>query len=94
MDRIKAKNYVNIANKAGYLIIGSDKLDGYKQKLYLVLIDKNAGKSSLKIANRFAENGIKLVQVDNLGELSGIATCKILGIKNKNLSDIIVENLN
>ena len=93
MDRIKAKGYINIAHKAGYLIIGGDKLDGYKQKLYLVLIDKSAGKASQKIANRLKENNIEILWVENLPELCDIKTCKILGIKNKDLSVNIKNNL-
>ena len=92
MDRDKAKGYLSIANKAGYLIIGGDKLSQHKQKLYLVLVDESAGKSSLKIAARF-EGVTPVLEVAQLGELSGIATCKILGVKNKNLSDLIQENL-
>lgn len=94
MDKIKAKGYINIAHKAGYLIIGSDKLDGYKQKLYLLLIDKEAGKSSQKIANRFKENGIRVLEIDSLSELCDIKSCKLLGIKNKELSEYIANNLN
>lgn len=93
MDRIKAKGYINIAHKAGYLVIGSDKLDGYNQKLYLVLLDKSAGKSSQKVANRFKESGIEVLYVENLPEICDIKTCKILGIKNKDLSVNIKNNL-
>lgn len=93
MDRIKAKGYINIAHKAGYLIIGGDKLDGYNQKLYLVLIDKSAGKSSQKIASRLKENGVEILEVDALPEICDISTCKILGIKNKDLSVNIKSNL-
>lgn len=93
MDKNKVKNYINIANKAGYLIIGSDKLDNYTQKLYLILLDKTAGKSSQKIANRFQEKGIEIKLVEDLSELCDIKTCKIVGIKNKELSIHILENL-
>lgn len=93
MDRNKVKNYINIANKAGYLIIGSDKIDNYTQKMYLILLDKTAGKSSQKIANRFYEKGIEIKFIENLPELCDIKTCKIVGIKNRNLSIHILENL-
>lgn len=89
----KAKSYLGQARNAGYLIIGSDKLDGYDKKLFLILIDKNAGKSSNKIALRHKENGVEVVFVDNLEELSSIKNCKILGIKNKGLSEEIKKNL-
>lgn len=92
MDTNKAKEYISIAAKAGYLIIGSDKLKSYKQKIYLLLIDKTAGKATSKIVERF--NGVApILQVESLGEISQIATCKALGIKNKALADKIAQLL-
>lgn len=93
MERDKAKGYLNIAHKGGYLIIGSDKLDGYDKKLYLVLMDTAIGKTGEKIAQRLSERGVNMLRVDNLQELSSIKNCKILAVKNKNLADIIIELL-
>ena len=93
MDRTKVKGYLNIAHKAGYLIIGSDNLRGYDKKLYLVLVDKTAGKNSKKIALSFEEKGLKAIEIDNLEELSSIPNCKIVGIKNKQLTEKIIEFL-
>ncbi len=93
MDRTKVKGYLNIAHKAGYLIIGSDNLRGYDKKLYLVLVDSSAGKNSKKIASSFEEKGIKAIEIDNLDELSSIENCKIVGIKNKQLTEKIIEFL-
>lgn len=89
----KAKAYLGQARNAGYLIIGSDNLDNYDKKLYLILIDKNAGKSSNKIASRHKENGVEVIFAENLEILSNIKNCKILGIKNKGLSEEIKKNL-
>ncbi len=94
MDRSKVKGYLNISHKAGYLVIGSDKLDGYDKKLYLILVDTLAGKSSKKIASFWQQKGIKAIEVDNLEELVSIRSCKIVGIKNKQLSEKIEEFLN
>lgn len=89
MERIK--NYLGLARNAGYLIIGSDKLDDYDKKLYLILIDELAGKNSQKISLRQKERGVEILTVKNLEELSSIKNCKILGIKNKGLSDQIIK---
>lgn len=91
MDRIKAKGYLNISHKGGYLVIGSDKLDGYDKKLFLILIDEKAGKNSKKIGASFKD--VKLLEVDNLEELVSIRACKIVGVKNKQLSEKIIEAL-
>ena len=93
MERDKAKGYLNIAHKGGYLIIGIDKLDGYDKKLYLTLLDSAVGKTGEKIAQRLSERGVNVLRVDNLEELSSIKNCKILAVKNKNLADIIIELL-
>lgn len=87
MERTKIKGLLNISQKAGALIRGSDNLDGYGQKLYLVLLDAAAGKSTQKIALQL-EKRVKVVRIENLNELVG-KECKIVGIKNKGLSDEI-----
>lgn len=91
-EKEKIKSYISIAMKANYAIIGSDNLKKYRQKLYLVLADKTAGKNLLKIAKRY-EPLITVIYVDSVEELSGIEKCKILGIKNKGISDKIIEIL-
>lgn len=85
----KIKNYLGLARNGGYLVIGSDKLDGYDKKLFLILIDKTAGKSSQKIAQRHLQNNTEVLEVENLENLISIENCKIVGLKNKGLSDEI-----
>lgn len=93
MQREKLASYLGIAMQAGYAIIGSDKLDGYDKKLYLVLIDTEAGKSSRKVYDRLVASGIDGREVENLGSLNN-KTNKIIGIKNKGLSEEIKKYLN
>lgn len=92
MQKNKLNGYINICRKANYLIVGGEALEKYNKKLYLVLFDINAGKSTLKIVKLLQERGIKTIAVENMKEISSIDNCKIVGIKNKQLSDII-ENL-
>ncbi len=94
MEISKIQGYLNISHKAGYLIIGSDALKDYHKKLFLVLYDKSAQKNTLKVVQRIKEMGIPSFEVDNLEELTSIKKCKIIGIKNKNLSDLIFKLLN
>ena len=86
MEIDKIKGYINISHKAGYLIIGGDKLKDYNKKLYLLIYDKNALKNTMKIVEKFNE-------IENLEELTSIKNCKIVGIKNKNLSELILSLL-
>ena len=94
MDLDKLKGYFNISHKAGYLIIGSDALKSYTKKLYLIVYDKSAQKNTSKIVERFKEKEIKTIEVDNLEQLTSIKNCKIIRLKNKNLSDMIEYLLN
>ena len=91
MEINKLKGYLNISNKAGYMIVGGEKLDSYNKKLYLVIYDKTAQKSTIKVVEKIKTRGIPVVEVENLEELISIKNCKIIGLKNKNLSDIIVD---
>ena len=93
MEIDKIKGYINISHKAGYLIIGGDKLKDYNKKLYLLIYDKNALKNTMKIVEKFKERDVKIVEIENLEELTSIKNCKIVGIKNKNLSELILSLL-
>lgn len=89
----KLKGYFNISQKAGYMIIGGEKLANYNKKLYLVVYDESAQKNTLKIIEKIENKNIKVLKVKNLEELISIKNCKIIGLKNKNLSDIIIDML-
>lgn len=91
MEIDKIKGYLNISHKAGYLIAGGEKLKDYNKKLYLVIYDKLAQKNTMKIVDKLKEKSIYVVEVGNLEELVSIKNCKIIGLKNKNLSEIILN---
>ena len=92
MDRAKIKNYLGIAQQGGYVIYGGETLEDYNKKLYLVLCDRNAGKTSLKLAERLKDR-YKVTFIEDLSTLVNKTNCKIIGIKNKNLSEIIERML-
>jgi len=88
LDRIKIKNYFGIIQQAGYIIYGGETLEDYTKKIYLILCDRNAGKNTLKLAEKLKEK-YKVLMIEDLGELLNHSNTKIIGIKNKNLSEII-----
>lgn len=94
MENKQVENYLGIARKAGYVIIGGEKLEDYQKKLYLVLYDESVKKNSLKIIEKLKEKNIPVQMVNDLASLIKIENCKIIGLKNKNLSDIILSLLN
>ena len=91
MDKDKLNGYLNLCRKAGYLIIGGETLDDYKKKIYLIVYDKTAQKNTLKIVEKYKIKDIPVVEIEGLSEILKIDNCKIVGIKNKNLSDIILN---
>ena len=92
MQREALSSYIGIALKAGYVIIGSDNLENYSKKLYLVLLDKSAQKNSRKVFEKLTALGIEGREVEGLGELNN-KTYKIIGIKNKGISEEIKKHL-
>ena len=93
MEKDQLKVYINISRKAGYLIIGSERLKGYCKKLYLAIYDKSAQKNTLKVVEELNNKNIPIFAVDDLEQLTGIKNCKLVGIKNKELSEIIANLL-
>ena len=91
MNLDKIKGYINIARKAGYVIIGGEKLNNYRKKLYLIIYDESAQKNTIKIKEQFKDK--EVISVKNLGEITSIKNCKIIGIKNKMMSENILKLL-
>ena len=94
MKTEKIKGYLNISRKAGYLIIGGETLESYNKKLFLVLYDPTIGNTTRKIVEKIREKNIPVYEMQNLGQFCGIPTCKIVGLKNKNISDIVETLIN
>lgn len=91
LDKNKLQGYLNIAKKAGYVIIGGEKLYNYNKKLYLVIYDNTSEKNTLKVVEKIKQRNIPIFSIDNLQDIISIKNCKIIGIKNKNLSDIMMQ---
>ena len=91
MNREKVKSYLGICNKAGYLIIGADKLKTYDKKLYLILTEQESSKTIQKVVSKF--QGIETIMVENLSDLVSIENCKLVGIKNFGLSEEIRKGI-
>ena len=90
----KIKGLVGIANKAGYLVIGSDNLKGYNKKLYLLLTSDSYGKTIEKITNQLKQStncDIYTFCENEFLQIVNIPNCKIVGIKNKGISEEIIK---
>lgn len=88
------KGIIGICRKAGYAIIGGENIKNNSQKMYLILVDENSGKSLLR-EMQFVANlrNIPIVSIKNLEEIVDIKNCKAVAFKNKTLSEKIFNLL-
>ena len=94
MNEQKISGLISICRKAGYLVLGGDNLKGYTHKIYLVLLDSQAGKNTKKIATKLQmDTNANLYEIDNLATITNILRCKLVAIKNKGLSEKIEQLL-
>ena len=90
----KIDKYLGLCKKAGYLIIGADRLGEYHKKLYLLVVYGEITNTILKvIKNKTAENAnIKCITTNKaFSHAIGIDNCKIIGIKNKGITEQILK---
>lgn len=91
MENDKIKGYLNISRKAGYIIFGGETLENYNKKLYLVIYDPESAKNTYKIIEKIKNRNIPVVEMEKLSELLNLKNCKVIGLKNKNISDQILS---
>ena len=89
----KINGYINIANRGGYIIWGTDGLKGYTHKLYLILYREDFGKTIEKTINRFSEIPSVKLNEEEFNEIVGSNNCKLLAIKNKGISEQVINIL-
>ena len=88
------KGIIGICRKAGYAIIGGENIKNNSQKMYLILVDENSGKSLLREIQFVANlRNIPIVSIKNLEEIVDIKNCKAVAFKNKALSEKIFDLL-
>lgn len=90
----KIDGIVSIARKGGFAVVGQDNLKGFSQKLFLILLDTRAGKSLQREMTFLAnKKNAEILKVENLAEKISIENCKVIGFKNKAISENIIECL-
>ena len=91
----KINNYLGLCKKANYLIIGADNLKKYSKKLYLLVvcgeITNTIKKTVQDVISEYNNLDCIITNEDFSGAI-GIKNCKIVGIKNKGMSEEILKN--
>lgn len=86
-------NYLGLCRKANYLVIGADNLKDYHKKLYLLVVCGELTKNINKIIQeKVLEYDIPCIYMyEPFGNFIGVENCKIIGIKNKGMSEQILK---
>lgn len=90
----KIKTYVGFARKAGKVVMGVDNILALKRPvlvLYYKELAENSVKKLLKSAQTIGHTVIPIEPTTDLGLPDG---CKAIGVKEKNLADAIIRQLN
>ena len=94
MVRSKVRSYIGFCFKSGKITLGSSAIGTLKGGVYLLILDGNAAKNSLRYAlkykNRF--NCPLLICNDNFEETVSKPLCRLAEIRDKNLADAILNS--
>lgn len=91
---MKIKSYIGFSIKSKQIIFGIDNIETSKAKPTLVIACKTLSENGKnQVLNYCKKNNITLVspKEETLSELVSRNNCKIVGLKNVNLSDAIVN---
>ena len=84
--------YSNAFDHVLQAVYWGEKLYTYNKKIYLIIYDSTAGTSTLKLVEKFKEKGIPILSIEDLESYMKIKNCKIIAIKNKDISEILYNN--
>lgn len=89
IDKIKA--YVGFAIKSNKIVYGVDNILLSRQ-VHVVIYDVDLADNSLSKLTKYLENNnIEGLKTDKLKEIVNRDNCKVIGIKDKNLSKAILS---
>lgn len=90
----KIKTYVGFARKAGKVVMGVDNIVVLKRPV-LVLYSKELAENSVKKLEKASQTtGHTLIALEPTTDLGLPDGCKAIGVKEKNLADAIIRQLN
>ncbi|MBO5776702.1 MAG: hypothetical protein J6V83_00740 [Clostridia bacterium] len=90
----KIKTYVGFAFKAGKAVLGVDNIAKIVKPM-LVIYSTELAQNSVKKLNEYSQKfSHQLYEVESFIEISPREGCKAIGIKDNNLADAIIKQLN
>lgn len=94
MAQSKVFSYIGFCKRARKITLGSSAVGTLKGGVYLLLLDKEAAKNSIRYALKYKRrfNCPLLVCGDNFEELVGKRDCRLAAILDKNLAEAILNS--
>ena len=89
---VKIKSYLGLSVKSGAVVIGQDKLKGFKKSVHLIVVSPNATQNLIDLSVRLKQKfGCECIKTNTLlEELINIAGCKIVGLTNNSLAQAVL----
>lgn len=94
MVQSKVGSYIGFCKKAGKITLGSNAINTLKSGVYLLIMDGNSAKNSLRYAIKF-KNKFScplLVCKENFEQLTGKPLCRLVAIRDKSLAEAILNS--
>lgn len=91
----KISAYIGFAVKSGGAVFGADALERFKGKIYLVIFSSDLAENSVKKAVALAKKfSVPVLEgkENSVEEAVHKTNCKLVAIKDKNLSEAILKN--
>ena len=89
----KVKSYLGFCIKKGSMVVGYNDLETVRKRIYLVICDKTLGENTFKKVVKLVEKfGCPLLVSQEEVANYVYRDCKILGIKDKNLANAVIQN--
>lgn len=92
MERSKTASYLGFARRAGKLTLGVQAAATVKKGVFLLVADVTAAKNSLKEIEKLQKRfGCPLVFTEDLGGMTGKASCKLAALRDEHLAAAILK---
>lgn len=90
----KISAYIGFATKAGKTVMGVDNIIALKRPILVLYAQSLADNSKNKLSNAVKAIGHTAIEVNDLQQFGMPEACKAVGIKEKNLAEAIIKQLN
>lgn len=92
LEKGKALSYIGFCKRARKITLGSGAIDGLKNGVYLLILDGNAAKNSLRYALKFKKrfDCPLMICKENFIDIAEKPLCRLVAIRDKNLAEAII----